>query len=139
MTKLVAIYRVNPVMKAGVATGNYSAYDATGTRENRVHIPKALAESFTLDSKTAMPVYAIVSDEVYNQLDDSGQPIMDEHGEPKTFVQKRAGNLFKDEATAISALKSNAVLEAKANAYVQEVAKSLNLTADALVSLSNAI
>lgn len=139
MTKLVAIYRVNPVIKAGVATGNFSAYDESGTRENRMHVPKSLAESFGLKADTAMPIYAIVSEETYNKVDDSGNPIKDENGEVETFTQKRAGNLFKDEESAIKAHKSSAVLEAKANAYVNEVAKSLNLTAEALVSLSNVI
>ena len=140
MTKLVAIYRVSPVTNnKGVVTGNFSAYDATGTRQNRVHIPKALAESFALDSKTAMPIYAIVSEETYNVLDESNQPVKGADGEPQTFVQKRAGNLFTTEEAAIKAQKSNVVLEAKANAYVSQLAAELKLTPEVVASLAEAI
>jgi hypothetical protein len=133
MTKLVAIYNTSIITK----TGNYSGKDATGSNVNRVHIPKALAESFGLD-KATMPVYAIVSTETYNVRDDNQKPVMDEHGEPSTFTQNRAGSLFAKEEDAITAINSNAKLNARAKADLNKLGKELELTDEVLAQLVNA-
>jgi hypothetical protein len=138
MTNLTAIYRASAVKNnKGELTGNYSGYDATGTRENRIHIPKAVAESFGVDKATT-PFFAVVSQETYPMRDESDKPILDSEGEPKMFTQKRAGNLFAKEEDAIQAINANAKLSAKAKADLNKLGKELQLTDAVLAELINA-
>ena len=137
-TSLVAIYRTNAVKNAdGTLTGNYSGYDATGALVNRVHIPKAVAESFGLDKAGVVyPLFAVVSQETFSITDDSKKPVLDANGDQKTFQQNRAGSLFTTMEGAVSAVNANAKLNATAKADLASTAKALNLTAEAMVELA---
>jgi hypothetical protein len=135
MTNLVAIYRTSVITK----TGNYSGYDATGALTNRVHIPKSVAESFGLDKAgVAYPLFAVVSQETFGITDDNQKPVLDEHGEQKTFTQNRAGSLFAKHEDAVQAMNANKRINALAKDDLQRLGKELQLTDAVLAELVNA-
>jgi len=114
--------------------GNFSGYNAGGVR---VHVSANTMKALGFDkanvSTIQFPLYACVVERSFNTLNDSGEPT----GE--TFTRLQAGSIFKTKAELINAVNADKLLAVEAESELQKVAKSLNLTAEALVNLSNAI
>ena len=120
--------------------GNFSGYNASGVR---IHVSANNMKTLGFDSTNATtityPLYACVVEREFNVVDENDKPVKDDDGEPKTFTRLQAGSIFKTKAELINAVNADKLLAVEAESELQKVAKSLNLTAEALVSLSNAI
>ena len=112
------------------ANGNFSGYNAAG---QRIHIPARQMENLglTRDSKIEYPIYTLVVEREFNELDEAGNPT------DKTFKRLQAGSTFKTEEGMISAKNADKVLEIKAQKALVTEATSAGLTEDAVKALTS--
>ena len=124
----VAIYSGN-----FTSNGNFSGYDATGTR---IHVPGRLIESLGYNKDNVatiqFPLYAVVASREFNVLGEDQKPT----GE--VFNRLQAGSLFKTEDSLIQAVNAYAKLTLKAQSELVKTAKSLELTDEVLKELITA-
>ena len=112
--------------------GNFSGYNASGIR---IHVSAQTMQTLGYNKANAstiqFPLYACVVERTFNVLNDNQEPT----GE--TFTRLQAGSVFKTKAELIAAVNADKLLAVEAESELQKVAKTLDLTPEAIKSLVN--
>ena len=109
---------------------NFTGYNAAG---QRVHIPlrqmENLYPNFSKDTKVAFPLYALVVEREFDEVDADNQPT------GVKFKRLQAGSIFANKAEMIAAANADKVLNIETAAALQSSAKAAGLTEDAMSAL----
>lgn len=117
------------------AAGNFSGYDALGTR---VHIRKAQMESlgFTSAETAKYPFYAVVNEDEINPRNDAGELMVDTAGNPVLVKRLTAKSVFANKAALVEARAEVATLDIEVQAAVQQKAKAAGLTDQQIAAIA---
>ena len=109
---------------------NFTGYTATG---QRIHIPlrqmEALYPNFSKDTKVTFPLYALVVEREFDEVDKDNNPT------GVKFKRLQAGSIFVNKAEMIEAYNEDAVMELEAKADLKSKAKAMDLDDNAINAL----
>lgn len=109
-------------------SGNFSGYNAAG---QRIHVPARTLETIglTKDSKITFPLYALVVEREFDELNADGEPT------GVKFKRNQAGSIFLNKADMINAANADKMLNIETAAALKTQATAAGLTDDAVASI----
>lgn len=110
-------------------TGNFSGYNASGTR---IHVSGRTMESAGIKKGDTVkfPLFATVVEREFNVLDENGNP-----KEGETFKREQAGAIFTNKQALIEAVNADKLLAVEAEADLKAKASAVGLTQEAINAL----
>jgi 2-hydroxychromene-2-carboxylate isomerase len=111
-------------------TGNFSGYNASGTR---IHINGRTMESAGIKKGDAIkfPLFATVVEREFNVLDAEGNPTEEK------FKREQAGAVFTNKQALIEAVNADKLLAVEAEADLKAKATAVGLTEEAINALQS--
>lgn len=110
--------------------GNFSGYDATGTRTH--FYGEQIKAVFPTEKDVKFPFYAMAVDKVFDTLDTNGAPIPGEE-----FTRTTATAVFKDQNAMVEAMIAGRKIDILATSALRDFAATTSLdtaTINALVA-----
>jgi hypothetical protein len=110
-------------------TGNFSGYNASGTR---IHVSGRTMESAGIKKGDTVkfPLFVTVVEREFNVLDENGNP-----KEGETFKREQAGAIFTNKQSLIEAVNADKLLAVEAEADLKAKATAVGLTQEAINAL----
>jgi hypothetical protein len=110
-------------------TGNFSGYNASGTR---IHVSGRTMESAGIKKGDTVkfPLFATVVEREFNVLDENGNA-----KEGETFKREQAGAIFTNKQALIEAVNADKLLAVEAEADLKAKANAVGLTQEAINAL----
>ena len=109
-------------------TGNFSGYNASGTR---IHVSGRTMESAGIKKGDTVkfPLFATVVEREFNVLDANGNPTEEK------FTREQAGAIFTNKQALIEAVNADKLLAVEAEADLKAKATAVGLTEEAINAL----